>query len=334
MDVPARRAALPRWVSSVLVGLSTVFVASCCSVGSGEGTKVTADLQTVHDAVQYAIDEAQKTGIWDKASKEQDHWQDACKKLTSSAENSCAAASHAAEDMCTDACRSGTCSPYMRKVCESAVDGTPSDTVCKGAGVTGKRLSWCNAADICKSSQESAGKACSALKAVMLPRPKSATLTLSVEETRGATGSITLVVVSLGGGKTTTTSHTVTSVLKPRPRNKDYGAADLPPLPQATVVSNEAKEMASDLADIIASAVRASNSSYAPPETAGATGIGIRPPLALSELKVEFSLTLDKNGKLGLKKEWPSGPFGISAEASNELKRSNKLEILYSKSDD
>lgn len=335
MQTHDRRGALPRYICVFLLSLMTGLIAACCSVGSGDNTKITADLRTVHDAVQFAIDEAQRTGIWDKTSTEQIHWQAACKQLKASAETSCATASRAAEAMCTESCPTGACSPYMRKVCEGALEGAPSDAFCAAGNLTGKRASWCNVASSCKSDQERAGKACAALKSVLLPRPKSATLTLSVEESRGANGSVTLLVVSFGGGSTTTTSHTITSVLTPRPRDKDYGGAPLPPLPKASDVSPQAREMASDLAALIANAVQAANSNYAPPDLpASAAAIGARPPLALNELKVEFSLTLDKNGKLGLKKEWTSGPFGISGEASNTVKRSNKLEIVYSKSDD
>jgi hypothetical protein len=329
------RSQLPRWIGALVLVTTASLFAACCSIGAGDNAKMTADLQTVHEAVQFAIDEAQRTGIWDKTSKEQDHWQAACKTLKASAADSCAISSASAEDMCADSCRNGSCSPFMHKVCESALDGKASEPLCSVSGITGKRLNWCNAALSCKSSQERADKACSALKTVMLPRPKSATLTLSVEEARGANGSITLIVVSFGGGKSTTTAHTVTSVLAPRPRDKDYGIDKLPPLPEATPVSAQAKEMAADLASLIASAATAANSSYAPPDlSASAAAIGARPPLALKEFKVEFGLTIDQNGKLGLKKEWPSGPFGISAEASNEFKRTNKLEIVYSKSDD
>jgi hypothetical protein len=312
--------------------LFAIAVSSCCAIAPGE--KITADLKTVHDAVQYAIDEAQKTGIWDKTSLEQAHWQAACKNLKATAEVACATSSRAAEDMCNESCRTGTCGPYMHKVCEGAINGNGPDALCVGAsGLSGKRAAWCKAVASCGSSQESAAKACAALKSVLLPRPKSATLTLAVEESHGADGSITLIVVSFGGGKSTTTKHTITSTLLPRPREKDYGVQDLPPLPQATDVSAEAKAMAGDLANLIATAVRAANSSYAPP-AASATAIGARPPLALNELKVEFELTLDKNGKLGLKKDWTSGPFGINADVTNEVKRTNKLEIVYSKADD
>ena len=92
--------------------------------------------------------------------------------------------------------------------------------------------------------------------------------------------------------------------------------------------------MAGNLAQLIADAVRAATSDYAPdPVNPAASGaIGARPPLALSQLKIEFELTYDKNGKLGLKKEW-TGPLGVTAEASAETKRTNKLEIVYSKAD-
>lgn len=335
MDKHARNCGVPRWTGALVLVVTASLFAACCSIGARDTTKFTAELQTVHDAVQFAIDEAQRTGIWDKTSKEQDHWQTACKTLKVSAADSCAISSARAEDMCADSCRNGSCSPFMHKVCESALEGKPSDPLCGASGLTGRRLSWCNAATSCKSAQEQADNACTALKTVMLPRPKSATLTLSVEEARGANGSISLIVVSFGGGRTTTTAHTVTSVLAPRPRDKDYGIANLPPLPDATPVSAQAKEMAADLASLIASAATAANSSYAPPDlSASAAAIGARPPLALKEFKVEFGLTIDKNGKLGLKKEWTSGLFGISAEASNEFKSTNKLEIVYAKADD
>jgi len=334
MTTRARNGQVPRWIGALVLVITASLFAACCSIGGGDTTKFTADLQTVHDAVQFAIDEAQRTGIWDKTSKEQDHWQAACKASKASAADMCAISSASAEGMCADSCRNGSCSPFMHKVCESALDGKASEPLCGVSGITGKRLSWCNAASSCKSAQERADKACSALKTVMLPQPKSATLTLSVEEARGANGSLTLIVVSFGGGKTTTTAHTVTSILAPRPRDKDYGIEKLPPLPEATPVSAQAKEMAADLASLIASAATAANSSYAPPGLSASAAIGARPPLALKEFKVEFGLTIDKNGKLGLKKEWPSGPFGISAEASNEFKRTNKLEIVYAKADD
>lgn len=321
------------WTSPLtltLAGALLGMLTACCSLGARDAERTTADVQLVHDAVQFAIDEAQKSGVWNNTSAEYRHWNAACTRLKQVSDGSCAAAFNASETMCSALCKDGICSPHAKQICQVAAEGKTSALACATPGAPGTaRRGWCDAAETCTSDLRSTTNACAALKAIVLPRPKSATLTLAVEEKRVGEAGIELVVVSAGGGVSSANTHTVTLLLEPRDRSTSYGIADLPPMPQARSLSPKAREMASELSALIANAVRATAVDYA---VAVDGQVGPRPPLALSQLKVAFELVIDKNGKLGLAKEWPT-PTSVSASAqlAAALKRSNRLEIVYAR---
>jgi hypothetical protein len=158
-----------------------------------------------------------------------------------------------------------------------------------------------------------------------LPELAKAELTVAVERSTGASAGISILVVSFGGGRSEVSSNVMTVELKPRARSKDYGSVPLPDIPPKTI-SPEARALAAHLSGLIQEAVAASVKEYEPPTP----GKAARPPMLMSGLEITFSLVVDSNGSLGIKKAWEA-PAGIELSASKGTKRSNSLTITYAR---
>ena len=99
-------------------------------------------------------------------------------------------------------------------------------------------------------------------------------------------------------------------------------------MPKVRDVSPAAKELAGNLTQLIINAVKATVKEYDEKDKSIA-----RPPTALSDLSIDFSLVIDEGGKLGIKKTWEAADAGIELGGKAGVKATNKLTIQYARSE-
>lgn len=325
------------WRVRTLVALTSTSVAllGCCLFPtSNDEPEIAVPLEDVIDAVQFAVEEASKTGIWDATAAELKHWGKACEETEAKKAASCFGATAAAKGVCDEFCPGGKCDSVGEALCTQVVQGGAKTALClTGGATTSARRSWCEAIARCDANSTVAAQACKAGKSIAVPKLKQAKLSVAIDAVRSVEGSASVLVVTFGGSAKSTRSNSVDLTLLPRVRSVDYGVAGLPALPQAKTVSPKAREMAQDLVGLISSAVKAAGKEYeGPAPTDGNVPQTIaRPPMALSELNVSFSLSLEKSGKLGLKKEFATPVASVSVGGAIGGTRKNSLTITYAR---
>jgi hypothetical protein len=312
-----------------LLMLAFVFLAGCTNRGELRTAHEEKALADVVDAVQFAVDIAAKDKVWNATSKEADHWAQACEVASKTSADSCHGMIEKAQPMCQGDCPNGQCNLVAQRRCESYVSGAAFGVMCSQAKKTGVAVdTWCNAAEACISARTSAAGICASSELVRLPQLVEATLTLAVERTTSRDAGLNILIVSFNTGRSESSANSISMVLKPRTRSIDYGTVDLPmDFPPERTVSKEAQALATQLSTLITDAVKASVKEY--DMLPNGTTTVARAPMLMAELEVSFSLTVDSNGSLGIKKAWG----GIGAELGGEYgtKRVNTLSIRYAR---
>jgi len=311
-----------------LIFMSVAFTLSGCSLFPKPDPVIEKRaLADVVDAVQYAVDNAAKHSVWAATEKEAQHWADSCKVARSEADDQCLAMVDKADPICRKECSNGNCSPIALERCKSLITGQTSEAFCKANGqINAANSAWCAAASLCYSKKVETNRVCSAAEKSQLPSLLQADLSLAVEQSSEASAGVNILVVSFGGSKSEIATNSINMVLKPRVRDKAYGSVPLPAdFPQNRSVSAEAQALSQQLTTLITNAVESSVKEYEKrPEGAQVAALS---PLLLSDLEVTFSLTIDKNGSIGIKKAWSS--VGVELGGGAGVKRSNSLTIKY-----
>jgi hypothetical protein len=306
-----------------------VLLSACGHFGRSSGTTtIKADLQDVVDAVQFAVDAAAKENAWKATEQEQEHWGTACKAAKAEAAKSCTAMVDDADALCKARCPSGTCNPVQQQICTGLATGKNTSALCPKDAATSP---WCRNAMACNEKTQTAAQVCKSADTLTMPELKHAVLNVAVERSSGGTAAVNLLVVSFGGSHTQTAANSVELTLKPRVRDRAYGSAilpddilkKLPAVPGERVTSAKAVNLAGDLKQTIVDAVNSTVREY----TSGKTE---KPPMSLANLEIEFSLTVDDSGKLGLKQAW-AGPLSLELGGGAGIKRINTLKIVYAR---
>lgn len=314
---------------SILILLAFALLAGCSHFSDLYSPKEEKALADVVDAVQFALDMAAQDKVWEATTIESEHWTLACKKGNEASAEACYSMLEKAQPLCQSDCPNGNCNVVAQRRCEVYATGAGRSAMCSSLRKPGAAIAaWCQAADICVAAQRSAAGMCASAELVQLPELSHAELTLAVERNTTAGAGLNFLVVSFNKGRTETSSNSITMTLKPRNRSKLYGSVELPVnFPPERVVSKEAQALAGQLASLIKDAVKASVKEYDPKPDGSA--VVARAPMLLAELAVSFSLTVDNNGSIGIKKAWN----GIGAElgAGSSTKRANTLTIKYAR---
>jgi hypothetical protein len=307
--------------AALLCGLLAWGVAGCGALTPAGDAGEEKQLADVVDAIQYAIDQAASEKVWLATEKEVAHWQAACTAARDSSSRACTVMSDRAIDLCKAICTSGNCDPASEMRCHKYARGEDVSGLC----ADGSRAAWCSAARECSAQNTRRTQVCANLATVQLPQIDTAQLSVAVERSRNAAAGISVLVVSFGGGRTDVSSNVVNMTLKPRVRDADYGVVPMAPIP-AKQVSPEARLLAAQMAGLIREAVTAAAKEYEPSNPQ----VAARPPMLMSDLQVTFSLVVDRNGSLGIKKAWEA-PAGIELSAGLGTKRTNSLTITYTR---
>jgi hypothetical protein len=320
----------------VLILAVTILALGACANGNNNLAAPTdkPSLDTVVDAVQYAVDTAAKelegSKVWAATEAEIEHWTKACNAQKTIVERQCEAVLTSAEYLCAASCPSGQCSAAKAERCRRYVASEDRDVTCflengtENTTLNADKQAWCKATMECKAAKKTASGPCNALGAIAVPELKKATLNAAVEWTSDKSGKIELFFISLGGERKTTTANNVEIELLPRVRDEVYGLSGGTPPPAKREVSPASIELAGDLSTIIVDAVKSTVREYKPDGITPA-----RAPMAIGTLEVGFSLTIDKSGKLGLEKEL--GPVSLELGGGAGQKRSNSLTIVYAR---
>lgn len=320
------RALFPaKWLLPILLGIS---LAGCGSLWKHDDPSDQKKLAEVVDAIQYAIEQAAKSKAWGATEVEAKHWGESCKAASEAASVACVRMVDKAVPLCKLACPNGQCDPASQLQCQKYVMAEDFAGLCKDAP-TGAKGDWCTSALICTNASKSRAQICANAETIVMPELLKADLSLTVEQTKNVSAGINILIVSFGGGRSEVASNVVSMTLKPRARDVKYASDVLPLVPEPKVVSEDAKALAAQLSDLITDAVAASVKEYGP----GPGGVGAVParaPVLLSDLQVTFSLVVEKNGKLGIKKAWEA-PAGIEFGAESGFKRANSLTITYAR---
>jgi hypothetical protein len=305
---------------------STIVLIGCAGFWQAEDPKQKKALTDVVDAVQYAVDQAAADKTWLTTEKELDHWTKACRAAKEGSSGACVVMQDEAASLCRNACTSGKCDLFAEHRCQQYIKGEDVSGLCSASipnnDVRGR---WCSAARTCAVKIQEQMRICNSIATLQLPTLSKAELTLAIERQSEKSVGINMLIVSFGGGKSKVSSNSINMTLKPRIRAEDYGVIAMDPIPSKQV-SPEAQVLAGQLGQLIREALAASVKEY---ET-GKPGIAVRPPLLMSDLSVTFTLVLDSNGSLGIKKAWET-PAGIEVGAGMSTKRSNSLTISYSR---
>jgi hypothetical protein len=301
-------------------------LAGCGSLFHTDDPAQRKALADVVDAVQFAVDEAGKDKVWLATQTEAEHWGAACKKSKEEASLSCVAMADRAQGLCKALCPSGGCDPAAENRCQKYLKGEDVAGLCPATlGSTDSRQPWCTAARDCTGKTVLRAAICANADTIQLPELAKAELTVAVERSAGGSAGVNLLIVSFGGGRSEVSSNAITVGLKPRVRSQDYGSVPLPEITPKTV-SSEARALATQLSTLIREAVAATVKEYEP----ATPGKAARPPMLMSNLDITFSLVVDSNGSLGIKKAWDA-PAGIEFSAAKGTKRSNSLTITYAR---
>jgi len=319
-------AAASRWL---LLSLMLSLLAGCGHWNQLSPPPDEKALVDVVDAVQFAVDMAAADKVWEATSKESEHWDLACKTANVASAESCHGMLEKAQPLCQSDCPNGHCNLLAQRRCEVLASGVGRSAMCSPLRKPGAAIAaWCQAADSCVDAQKTATRICASADLVQLPKLSHATLTLAVERTTTTAAGLNILVVSFNKSRSETSANSVSMTLKPRNRTRDYGSVELPDdFPPERSVSPRAQALAAQLSTLIKQAVSASVKEY-DPQPNGAT-IVARAPMLLSDLEVSFSLTVDSNGSLGIKKAWD----GVGAELGGETgtKHANTLSIKYTR---
>lgn len=312
----------------ILVFAIPVFaLITACDPTRVKPTQATFELATIVEAVQYAIDQAADDTAWNATKAERDHWAASCKSNSDDSAKACGDMRNASRVLCDAACDSGVCSPIEKFYCEVLANGKAHPELC-GSTNNGEAIqTWCTKADECLEKRKEAKRVCDAAKAISFPELQKADLSLKVEETKKQGTDISIFIVEFGSSRTSSSASTVSLEMKPRVRSEEYPGVD--PLTQEDrKISEQAKELGSNLAELIKSAVRAGTL-----EIADDSGNVVRPPLALSGFKIELALSITDDGKLSVGKEWDSVPASISIGGEGKSSLANTLTITYARSE-
>lgn len=316
---------------SALVGSFFILSLSGCTLTVGlfeDEERTSKALGEVVDAIQYAVDEAATDDVWLATKVEREHWDNACKAARSGEAKACSAMLDSAIEICSVKCPGGQCNFAVEERCRRFANGQDRAVICP----SGDKLqsAWCTNAGACTRAREQSAERCGAAASIRLPRLKQAYLSLAVEEGSKANASVNFMLVSFGGGRTRTTTNTVEMTLLPRVRSVDYGSDILPKLPDARDLPEDTKKLAAQLKSMVVEAVRSTVREQVSDQQGNK--VAARPPMAIGQLQINFSLIIDENGGLGLKKEFDI-PAGFDLSGGGSIKQTNVLKIIYAQPD-
>lgn len=314
------------WRAHTCALLVSVATAGCCLLPARDEATVQKSLTDVVDAVQLAIDAAAKDDVWKATEAEQLHLSSACKLAKDDSVSSCSGMLARADSMCQALCKQGGCGVAFEQRCKALTEGDGADLLCATSG--GGDAIWCKHAPACLTQRAAAANVCGAAASIAVPSLKQAMLTVAVERSKDASLGVDVIVVSFGASRSQVATNTVQMTMKPRVRDPKYRTEDLPPMPKVRGVSPAAKELAGNLTQLIVNAVKATVKEYDDGDKSIA-----RPPTALSDLTIDFSLVIDEGGKLGIKKTWEAADAGIELGGKAGVKATNKLTILYARAE-
>lgn len=286
-------------------------------------------LADIVDSVQYAVDIAASDKAWLATEQELKHWNLACKAAKSQASQACIVMADAAAPLCKALCLGGNCNPSEQQRCEQYVKGQQISGLCV-PGIDAQRSVWCAEAVNCAGKLVSSAEVCANADSLVLPELQKAELSLAVEKSQNLSANASLLIVSFGGNRTETSSNVINMTLRPRIRSTAYGSTSISvKIPKDRVISEQARLLSAQLSSLIRDAVAASVKEY--DLGAGVTDKVIaRAPMLMSELEITFSLVIDSNGTLGIKKAWGM-PAGIELGGGKGQKRSNSITIYFSR---
>lgn len=305
--------------------LASALLSGCEHMQRPAGAHQEMPLDDVVEALQYAIETAAKDKAWEATAAENKHWGEACLIQKKNVAAACFAMFNKAVPLCQQACSGANCSPAGLRQCERLIKGESVDQLCPSS-VAGAQAEWCAVARGCNESTKTSAQICENAETIVMPELEKAEVTLSVERKTEAAGSINILIVSFGGGRSELANNTVTMTLKPRVRDVKYDSTQISPMPDAKAVSPRIRALADEIAKSITTAVAASVKEY----EGTAKGIPRRGPVHVSDLEVSFSLTVEGNGTLGIKKAW-SVPAGIELSGGRSSKRVNTLTVTYAR---
>lgn len=317
---------LKSWRAQTCALLVSFASAGCCLLPGRDEATVQKSLSDVVDAIQLAVDAAAKDDVWNATQAERLHLSSACKLAKDDALSSCTGMLARADSMCQALCKQGGCGVAFEQRCKALSEGDGADLLCTANG--GGDAIWCRHAPACLTQRATAANICGAAASIAVPSLKQATLTVAVERSRDASLGVDVIVVSFGASRSQVATNTVQMVMKPRVRDPKYQSDGLPPMPKVRDVSPMAKELASNLTQLIVNAVKATVKEYDEKDKSLA-----RPPTALSDLTIDFSLVIDEGGKLGIKKTWEAADAGIELGGKAGVKATNKLTIQYARAE-
>jgi hypothetical protein len=315
------------WQLLALAGsfVIAVLLAGCGHLERGSDARQEKDLDEVVEALQYAIETAAASNVWKATEQEGKHWTEACTDAKAKAANACFAMFTKAIPLCQQVCVGSNCSPTGQRQCEQLIKGESVDQLCAGT-IRAAQSDWCTAARGCNSANKVAAPMCENAASIVMPELVKADVALSVERKRDISGSVNLMVVTFGGARSEVATNELAMTLKPRVRDTAYGSTAITAMPGVKAPSERAKSLAADLAKVITDAVAASVKEYEP----GTPAVAKRGPVLVSDLEVTFSLTVDSDGKLGIKKAWET-PAGIELGVGRSIKRVNSMTVTYAR---
>jgi len=305
--------------------LATALLGGCEHMQRPGGAHQEMPLDDIVEALQYSIDTAAKDKAWEATAGENKHWNEACAIERKSVAAACFAMFNKAVPLCQKACSGANCNPTGQRQCERLIKGESVDQLCPSS-VAGAQAEWCIAARSCNETTKTSAQICENAETIVMPELEKAEVTLAVERKAEAAGSINILIVSFGGGRSESASNVVTMTLKPRVREVKYESTEITPMPDAKAVSPRVRALADGLAKSIIDAVASSVKEY----EGTAKGVPKRGPVHISDLEVSFSLTVENNGTLGIKKAW-SMPAGIDLSGGRSSKRANTLTVTYAR---
>ncbi len=285
-------------------------------------------LEEFVEAIHYAIDEAAKaenTPEW--AKNDLKHMKGTCDVLSSNTASDCSKMTGTAVLLCNSRAAKTPSAPAHQEVCGNYLSGKGAPKNCGDLGGDSLLANWCLAANKCNTSKEVSESACSDAKALSAPTLKMAELRVAVDDKAAKNGKLSVVLFTIGGGKSIHASNVVALKLKPRPANPYKVAGVEVRAVDVRVPSEAAKERGHELAALITSAFKASM--LCPDAKADATACENRPPLAGSDISITFSLAANSSKEIGLKKEWLSVPAGVELGSSASRDHVNTLTITY-----
>lgn len=289
---------------------------------------IRVSLEEFVEAIHYAIDEAanaKNTPLW--AENDLKHMKGTCDVLSSNTASDCSKMTGAAVLLCNSRAAKTPSAPAHQEVCGNYLSGKGAPQNCSDLGGDSLLANWCLAADKCNTSKEASESACSDAKALSAPTLKMAELRVAVDDQAAGGGKLSVVLFTIGGGKSIHASNVVALKLKPRPANPYNVAGVKDRAVGVRVPSTVAQQRGKELAALITSAFKATM--LCPDANADASACANRPPLAGSDISITFSLAANSNREIGLKKEWLSVPAAVELGSSASRDHVNTLTITY-----